>query len=136
MLTDADGNDVGYFIEADEDCVWVQDAIDPSYHYAINPANGELRDSAGLVFSDAECTTPVGEEFDYPLHLGGDVYVFQFEGVFYEYPIDVEPWVPAGNYFYRSSGESECTPYEAADTTIRVIQPSSFSRVMVAPVGI
>lgn len=126
------GVTIGYFIAEQDGCIWVQDAIDPSYHYAVGE-DGSLRESAALVFSDPACTVVEAEKYDYPLHLAGDIYVFQFEGEVYEYPLGYSFGIPAGTYYIKESGGS-CGQFTGDVGTLRVVQPSAFSRTFTGPV--
>lgn len=135
-LVDGSGALIGNCIAIQGDYAWIEDLEDASYHYAINLIDGSIREGSSLVFSDAGCTMAIGQEFEYPLHLSGDVYLFSFEGILYEYPIGIDPvWVAAGNYFVKVPGGS-CDPYVAVDDTVRVVQPSGFARIFSGPVGL
>lgn len=135
LLLDGTLQAIGSCVAYQGNYAWVQDAVDVQYHYAVSVVDGSMLEGSHLVFDDAGCTNVVGQEFEYPLHLGGDVYVFSFEGSFYEYPIGGVNWVLAGNYFAKVPGGS-CDPYVAVNDSVRIVQPSLFVRVFSGPVSL
>lgn len=138
VLIDAGSFAVGNCIAYQGDYAWVQDSVDPIYHYAVNVTDGSIKEVDALVFDDAGCTSVVGELYTYPLHLSGDTFVFSFEGTLYEYT-DVgagNPWALAGaGYFIKTPGGS-CDPYTVVDNTVRFSNISAFSRTFTGPVGL
>jgi len=90
-----------------------------NYYYALD-ANNEMKQSAGLIYEDSNCTNPVAEVFDYPLHYSNDIYVFEFECKLYRYPLGggVES---ISNFYYRVPG-GECE-FITNTVTAREIAP-------------
>lgn len=135
LVRDATSTVAGFCVAFQGDYVWVRDADQPDYHYAVNALDGSLRESAGLVFLDAACVDLVGEVFDYPLHLSGDVYVFAFEGGVYEYPLAGFFGVSPGTYYFRAPGGA-CEVFAGDPATVREVQPSAFAKTFSGPLTI
>lgn len=132
VVRDGTATVAGFCVAFQGDFIWVQDADQPEFNYAVNALDGSLRESAGLVFSDAACGSVVGEVFDYPLHLSGDVYVFAFEGVAYEYPLGGAMGFPPGAYFFREPGGA-CVGFAGDPATVREVQLSTFAKTFSGP---
>lgn len=135
VLVDSTGTAVGNCIVQQGDYAWVQDATNSNFYYAVNVNDGSLRESVGMVFDDASCTSLVGEVFDYPLHLGGDIYVFEFEGALYEYPLAGMMGFPPGTYYVKAPGGS-CDLFLGDPSLIREATPSAFARTFSGPVSL
>ncbi len=137
VLLDGTLQPIGNCIAQQGNFAWVQDAVDGQYHYAVNLLDGSIAEGDSLVFADGACTSPLGQEYAYPLHLSGDVYLFSFEGVLYDYVIGgpFGDWVPAGAYFRKTPGGS-CNPFVSNGTDVRVVAPSAFARIFSGPVSL
>ncbi len=127
---------VGDCIAIQGDYAWVQDALDPNQYYAVNLTDGSLFEETYLVFDDIGCTNAVGTEFNYPLHLSGDVFVFAFEGAYYEYTMGgASDWLNPGTYYVKTSGGT-CDPFLGDPAEVRASQLSAFARVFSGPLSL
>lgn len=93
----------GEFLEECEGYRWYRYK---DYHFAVDEF-GQLKESSGLIYDDNECDTPIAEIYDYPLHYSHDIYVFEFEGNMYHYPLGGF-YEPISHFYYRvPDGECE-----------------------------
>lgn len=101
-----DGTAMAYYVEEDADYIWYKHRCHP-YFFAINKIDGSIRQSKGLIYSDESCQNPTHEIFDYPLHYSGDIYVFMFDGVLYDYPLG--GFIGELNDYYYKDTAGICT---------------------------
>ncbi len=136
IIADNGAQYVGACIARQGDYAWVMDATENDYFYAVSLLDGSIRGVDSLIFTDAACTSVIGELYTYPLHLSGDTYVFSFEGAMYEYVMGGgNDWALAGNYYIKTPAGT-CDPYVAIDNTVRLVQDSTFSRSYLGPLQV
>lgn len=87
------GSRVGLFVENIGEYAWFKKP-GTNHYFGVSRTTGKTkRSSNGLIYSDPNCQNLVGEVYDYPLQLTGDIYVFPYECKWYEYPV--------GSYYGR-----------------------------------
>ena len=126
-VTATDYNGLGLFIVAENNFVWLKDYVTDHY-YKVDSTNNEIGGSEGLIFNDASCTQLIGEVFNYPLRQMNDVYVFQFEGSIYEYPIAPGSFFGTLNQdYYFKTEYGSCTPCAGPVDNVREVTQSAFA---------
>lgn len=105
-----DGSAAGNYVDDVNGFAWFN-LPSTNYFFGVDRATGNTkRSNGGLIYSDPNCQNLVGEVFDYPLHLSGDVYVFPFECKWYEYPLGgfFGRYPHTGTGYYLKSENKKC----------------------------
>lgn len=104
---------VGEFVECKDNSIWIQ-ADSTNYYFGIDESTGNIRKAVnGLIYSDVNCTSLIGEEHNYTLTgYSGDFYVFEFLGQYYEYANE-----PINDFFnvYKKDLNADCFQVDAYD---------------------
>lgn len=114
---------LGTFLAQDGSNVWLTDGN--NHYYSVNATTHELGGAnEGLVFADENCTELIGEVFNYPLSLIGDIYVFQFEGQLYQYNIgDAAYLITVDQPYYFKSEGGLCNSCPGPVENVRSVTP-------------
>ena len=133
IVRDLNNTDLGFWVENVGAYTWAKQS-GTSYYYAINTQTGAVQGAnIGMIYRDYNCTDLLGEVSNYPLHLGGDSYVFHFEDQWYEYPIAgpayYGPWPITGSGYYFRTERGACRYCAGTLTNVREVTPSAVSGI-------